>query len=151
MSNLTLAGPGRELSLSLPSPAFFFTFFFSLFLCPPPHSQVQPPLRLYLLRTSRDAVCGNLCQAPGEGVGGRVGGEDDDEDRRLGLGTDVGGTPMWAGRPPAGALGAGGEAGWDPVAPKSGAFSLPRSRVGSRKVSVHTSERRGNRVGTRGT
>lgn len=82
----------RELSLSLPSPAFFFTFFFSLFLCPPPHSQVQPPLRLYLLRTSRDAVCGNLCQAPGEGGWGGIGGRTT---------TRTGGwgwARMWAGR-----------------------------------------------------
>lgn len=66
-----------------------------------------------------------------------------------GGGGGAGRARMWAGHPPAGALGAGGEARWDRVALWSGGSSLPRTRAGSPKVSVHASELGGNQVDPR--
>lgn len=111
---------------------------------------VQPPLWLYLLRTSRDAVCGTFVRR--QVTGGEWGWEGVESEGGGGrAGTDVGGTRMRAGLPLAGALGAGGEARWDPEAPQSGASSVARTRAESPKVSVHAWERGGNWVGPRGS
>lgn len=104
MSKLSLAGSGRE-CWCLPSQAFFFTFFFSPL---PVSSSPPPPLPrfnphsgfIYIgppwMRSAETFVRRQVTGAGRVGVGG---GE---------AATDVGGTPMRAGRPQAGALGAGG-------------------------------------------
>jgi hypothetical protein len=89
----------RVLVFAIPSLFLHFLLFPSPCVLPPPPSQVQPPLRLYLHRTSLDAVCGNLCQAPGdwrgEGGGGGWGGG-----HGCGRDADAGGAP--SGRRPRG-------------------------------------------------